>query len=89
MYFVCSGSYSWPHKNIEVIEEYRPIVEACLTVDPESRPTIDNVLRMLHGGTLEQQQEEEQQHQHRHSAPVVTRTEIQKNVDEVPNLIDL
>ena len=89
MYFVCSGSYSWPHKNIEVIEEYRPIVEACLTVDPGSRPTIDNVLGMLHGGTLEQQEEEEQQHQHRHSAPVVTRTEIQKNVDEVPNLIDL
>ena len=43
---LCSCSYSWP-KDKHIPEKLRDIVQACLTVDPQQRPSIRKVIMLL------------------------------------------
>lgn len=87
LYVACSCSYSWPKKGIEDIpEKYTSIVDACLTVDPAVRPSIDTVLDMLDGiPSCEFRQPVE-------NCIVTTieqKTSTELHTTDVPNLIDL
>lgn len=43
---LCSCSYSWP-KEKYIPEKLRHVVQACLTVDPQQRPSIRKVIMLL------------------------------------------
>ena len=43
---LCSCSYSWP-KEKHIPEKLRNVVQACLTVDPQQRPSIRKVIMLI------------------------------------------
>ncbi len=89
LHFVRSCSYSWPKKSLEDIpEKYRSIVDACLTVDPAVRPSIDRVLEMLDASPLlESEQPGHFGVDTYNRKTVEEKTEL--TTPDVPNLIDL
>ena len=48
MLSVLNGSYTWPEK-LQISRKYAQIVQACLAVDPTTRPTIRGVIAMVDG----------------------------------------
>jgi hypothetical protein len=90
---LCSCSYSWPEKGVDICDEkYRSIVEACLTVDPDERPSIDGVLQMLDDGcTLHecQQTNDGVCTDTPELNASLTQNKTTENHLDVPNLIDL